>query len=103
MMDDICTAIVAICQDKKFDPPSVSVKGEDYLQITWHDSNPNNISVDEIKAKQAELKAEWDSKKYQRDRKANYPSIEDQLDDLYHNGITGWKSTIKVIKDKYPK
>ena len=36
-------------------------------------------------------------------RKFEYPPIEDQLDDLYHNGIDGWKSTIKAIKDKYPK
>ena len=32
-----------------------------------------------------------------------YPSIKDQLDDLYHNGIDGWKKTIKAVKDKYPK
>ena len=32
-----------------------------------------------------------------------YPSIKDQLDDLYHNGIDGWKKTIKTVKDKYPK
>ena len=32
-----------------------------------------------------------------------YPYIADQLDDLYHNGIDGWKATIKAIKDKYPK
>ena len=29
--------------------------------------------------------------------------LEDQLDDIYHNGIDGWKATIKAIKDKYPK
>ena len=29
--------------------------------------------------------------------------IGDQLDDIYHNGLTKWKATIKVIKDKYPK
>ena len=29
--------------------------------------------------------------------------IKDQLDDLYHNGIDGWKESIKIIKDKYPK
>jgi hypothetical protein len=23
--------------------------------------------------------------------------------DIYHNGIDGWKATIKVTKDKYPK
>ena len=37
------------------------------------------------------------------DRKMAYPRVEDQLDDIYHNGIAGWKATIKTTKDKYPK
>ena len=49
------------------------------------------------------MQAEYDAKKYQRLREPEYPSIPDQLDDLYHNGINGWKATIKVTKDKYPK
>ena len=36
-------------------------------------------------------------------RKNEYPSMADQLDDIYHNGIDAWKATIKVTKDKYPK
>ena len=36
-------------------------------------------------------------------RRRSYPSWEDQLDDIYHNGIDGWKATIKVTKDRYPK
>tara|TARA_R100001460_G_C3502950_1_gene170603 strand:+ start:506 stop:838 length:333 start_codon:yes stop_codon:yes gene_type:complete len=36
-------------------------------------------------------------------RKNDYPSIADQLDDIYHNGVDGWKETIKAVKDKYPK
>jgi hypothetical protein len=40
---------------------------------------------------------------YKGKRQIEYPSIADQLDDLYHNGIDGWKATIKVTKDKYPK
>ena len=36
-------------------------------------------------------------------RRNEYPSIADQLDDIYHNGIDAWKSTIKTTKDKYPK
>jgi hypothetical protein len=36
-------------------------------------------------------------------RKKEYPAIEDQLDDIYHNGIDAWKATIKATKDKYPK
>jgi hypothetical protein len=40
---------------------------------------------------------------YARNREEAYPSIANQLDDLYHNGIDGWKTTIKAIKDKHPK
>ena len=36
-------------------------------------------------------------------RRREYPSIKDQLDEIYHNGIDSWKSMIKVTKDKYPK
>tara|TARA_R100000541_G_scaffold57669_1_gene68026 strand:- start:168 stop:491 length:324 start_codon:yes stop_codon:yes gene_type:complete len=36
-------------------------------------------------------------------RAKEYPSIADQLDDIYHNGIDSWKATIKITKDKYPK
>ena len=53
----------------------------------------------------AALQAAWDleNDSYKSQRKAEYPSIEDQLDDIYHNGIDAWKATIKTIKDKYPK
>ena len=95
---DICTAILALDSAAR-----VVVREEDHNQITWDDGNPNNITVDQIKAKQAELKTEYENNKYQRDRKEAYPSIEEQLDDLYHNGISGWKTTIKAKKDKYPK
>jgi hypothetical protein len=71
--------------------------------ITWNDGNPNNITEEQIIAKQAELQADYDAKQYQRNRAKEYPSIVDQLDDLYHNGIEGWKTTIKAVKDKYPK
>ena len=40
---------------------------------------------------------------YQIYRCKEYPSIVDQLDDLYHLGYGGWKAKIKAIKDKYPK
>jgi len=40
---------------------------------------------------------------YKLKRQAEYPSVVDQLDDIYHNGIDAWKATIKTTKDKYPK
>ena len=42
-------------------------------------------------------------KTYSENRAEAYPSIADQLDDIYHNGVDAWKVTIKTIKDKYPK
>ena len=96
-MTDIISAIIAINPNAE-----VSVNGEDYNQITWHnDTTP--ISEADIKAKQAELQTAYDNKEYQRKRAEEYPTIKDQLDDIYHNGIDGWKTTIKAVKDKYPK
>ena len=37
-------------------------------------------------------------------RKKAYPSWQDQLDYIYHNGVDGWKTDIITpIKEKYPK
>jgi len=80
----------------------VSVNAEDYNQITWLDGT-TPISKSDIQTKMAELQTEYDNNKYQRDRAAEYPSIEDQLDKIYHDGIDEWKKVIKVTKDKYPK
>ena len=53
----------------------------------------------------AALQTAWDleNDSYKSQRRAEYPSVSSQLDDIYHNGIDGWKATIKVTKDKYPK
>jgi hypothetical protein len=60
-------------------------------------------SVAEIEAAHTEWQTAWDAQAYARNRKAEYPTIADQLDDIFHNGIDGWKATIQVTKDKYPK
>jgi len=75
--------------------------------------NRNNVRIqftaqeeaarDAEEEKAAIDKAEYDALKYQRDREKEYPTWQDQLDYIYHNGIDGWKATIKVTKDKYPK
>jgi len=97
-MIGIIDAITALKADAQ-----VSINNEDINQITWHDGNPTKITNKQITDKQAELQTVFDNNKYQRDRADAYPSIKDQLDDLYHNGVDGWKTTIKAVKDKYPK
>jgi len=80
----------------------VSVTGNDINSIQWHNET-TPISKTDIEAKIVELEEEYNANKYQRDRAEEYPSIKNQLDDIYHNGIDGWKATIKTTKDKYPK
>ena len=96
-MTDIAKSILAINSNAQF-----SVEAEDVKKITWYnDTTP--IAEEDILAKQKELQTAYDNIKYQRDRAEAYPSMADQLDDIYHNGIDGWKKTIKAVKDKYPK
>ena len=57
----------------------------------------------EIDTELARLQAEHDAQEYARNRASEYPSIPDQLDEIYHNGVDSWKAVIKVTKDKYPK
>ncbi len=96
-MTDVIKAIQSINPNAE-----VSVGGNDVNDITWHNGT-TPIAKADIEAKMAELQTAYDNNKYQRDRAAEYPSIKDQLDDIYHNGIDGWKATIKAVKDKYPK
>jgi len=57
----------------------------------------------DIDAARTILNNELAATKYQRDRAAEYPSVVDQLDLIYHSGVDAWKAKIKETKDKYPK
>jgi len=75
-----------------------------YSNLIVHDggSKPTESTcTNGLKALQDAWDLENDS--YKSQRKAEYPSIEDQLDTIYHSGVAGWKTKIKAIKDKYPK
>ena len=72
-------------------------------EIQWFDKVQTIPTETEIQNEIARLQAEYDAKEYQRNRAAEYPSIAEQLDLLFHEGIDGWKETIQAVKDKYPK
>lgn len=88
-------------------------------EIEYNDGTPNatitDISSFDFETKHAtekqaiaDAKAQAEADRianmtYVEKRVAEYPPIGDQLDDIYHNGIDGWKSTITAIKNKYPK
>ena len=51
----------------------------------------------------AKVQAFQDSLTYVDKRAAAYPSIADQLDTIYHEGIDAWKAQIAAVKQEYPK
>ena len=89
-MSNIAKAIKSINNNAEF-----SIENEDISKITWLNGT-TPISKSDIEQKISE-------RDYIDKRASEYPSIVDQLDDIYHNGIDGWKQTIKAVKDKYPK
>tara|TARA_R100001530_G_C4252391_1_gene138199 strand:+ start:382 stop:675 length:294 start_codon:yes stop_codon:yes gene_type:complete len=56
-----------------------------------------------IQAEIIRLQAEYDALQYQRDRQPEYPSIEDQLDQIFWQGLDEWKKTVQAVKDAHPK
>ena len=53
----------------------------------------------------AALQAKWEleNNSYKSQRQAEYPSVVDQLDQMYHFGFQAWKDEIQKVKEKYPK
>ena len=72
--------------------------------FTFHDGQ-TPPTEEEIDAEIKRLNADYDAKKYQRDRQPEYPNIGDQLDALYHAGVfpKEMADKLKAVKDKYPK
>ena len=54
-------------------------------------------------AEEAASAVEKAATEYIRSREAEYPSVVDQLDQMYHFGFQAWKDEIQKIKEKYPK
>ncbi len=78
----------------------VSCSGDDINTLEWHDNNPTNITNTQIISKQSELQALED---VYENRRKDYGTIVDQLDEIYHSGLDAWKTRISNIKQKYPK
>jgi hypothetical protein len=77
--------------------------GDNYSGLNWLDTNQTQPTEAEITAEVARLQAEYDNNEYQRQRVQAYPSIADQLDKIYHEGIDAWKAQIAAVKQEYPK
>ena len=79
-------------------------KDKVYANLIVHDGGAKPSEDDCTNGLRA-MQDAWDleNDSYKSKRRAEYPSMADQLDDIYNNGIDAWKATIKAVKDKYPK
>jgi len=72
-------------------------------EITWVNPTVAPVTFDQIQEEQRRLQAEHDRAEYQRNRAREYPSIEEQLDALYHAGVFPpyMADRIRAVKEKY--
>jgi len=77
----------------QLNPSVVTIRGD-----VAYDANEQVVSYD-LAAAEALVAANA----YKEQRAQAYPSIPDQLDQIYHEGIDAWKATIAAVKQEYPK
>ena len=79
------------------------VNNKIYANLVIHDGSKDKPTEKSLTDALAKQQADFDALEYSRKRASENPSIADQLDEIYHNGIDSWKAVIKKTKDKYPK
>jgi len=78
---------------RQLNPSIVTMRGD-----VAYDANEQVVSYD-LSAAEALVAANA----YKEQRAQAYPSIADQLDLIYHEGLDAWKETISAVKAEYPK
>lgn len=95
---EISDALHTLC------PGSTWEVGDTYDSIKNFKSADYDLpSEDEINVEIKKLQDIADGYQYLRLRKKEYPSIEQQLDTLYHQGYDGWRNEIDEVKKRNPK
>ena len=72
--------------------------------VTWINYENPPITDEQILAEQQRLQMIDDWHEYRRNRAAEYPTVQEQLDALYHAGVfpPEMAARIRAVKEKYP-
>jgi hypothetical protein len=72
--------------------------------VTWINPDYPLVTNEQIVAEQQRLQMIHDWHEYRRNRAAEYPTIQEQLDALYHAGVFPLEMAekIRTVKEKYP-
>ena len=85
--------------DKKFSHLDWSMSDpEDYDTLVWNEVNVPKPTKEFLDGKMQAVRRD-----YAVIRQRHYPSIEDQLDTLYHGGYEAWRASIDLVKTTFPK
>ena len=105
---DILKAILAIRKDQDGGDAQASTDNDN--NVIWHDSNPTNITNQQITDKQAELQTAYDALAYARAREPAYPSIKDFMEAYTEKEIgedsTKWDAYVtkyNLVRNNNPK
>ncbi len=93
----IADAILALHPNNAF----VLTKG--YENIEWVNEPENPSSLAQVNTKLEELQAEYDSQEYARNRRAEYPTIQECVHAILDDDLTALQVLRQAVKDKYPK
>ena len=81
------------------------LQDDDIDTLVWTKDDVTQPSNEDILAEQARLQAEYDAKDWERNRQAEYPSLEDCIHALLDGGdtLTDLQAARQLVKDTYPK
>ena len=78
--------------------------------VLWYSPDIPQPSEEEINTELSRLQSEYDALQYQRDRKAEYPSLDELIVALWEGvveermaSVTALEGLRQAVKDKYPK
>ena len=93
-------AIRSLCPDAEF-----VIEDNDYTKIRWIVAPDNIPTLEELQEEVEKIKIQDTASEYKLKRKAEYPSIGDQLDALWKGGEAAEEMLAKIlaVKNKYPK
>ena len=74
-------------------------------KIEWHKPDSAPVTLEQIQAEQQRLQQAYNWDEYKRNRAREYPTIQEQLDALYHAGAfpPAMAARIRAVKEKYPR
>jgi hypothetical protein len=109
-MDNLLNKIIAylgkepdLDKEVRLQDDMIDGKSNPYI-AEWNITEKEKPTDEQLNALETEATKLENNAKADANRKAEYLSWEEQLDYIYHNGITKWKTDhIKPIKEKYPK